>query len=326
MRTANWGTYSPVFTREGYLRQRLSGLLVAGRAPDRRCCEAAGPAPSTGFPPPSSIFQQPPLQQPLQGRECAVLGRAVLAEPQHLGRPLDCQGLPSGAAPRALVGADVKWVWALREGAGEDKEGARCAADALRPRPWRPPSPIAADRWPAPGLAEQAHGAVGLPAPGRVPRRPRGLAGASKGSRQVCARAITFGGLQAGGSQDAGFTGCVRGCFVSGRGLTRACWFVAGHRHGNHSSSLEFQLENSLSRRLGLLIGKSAEGAALFYEPSLQVQPAFMVTGLSLSRQCGFPKSAMVGGPIDPEACRLRGQLLARSGGRVGVGRWGEAT
>lgn len=50
-----------------------------------------------------------------------MLGRAGLAKRQHLGHALDCQGPPSGAAPRALVGADVKWVWVLREGAGEDE-------------------------------------------------------------------------------------------------------------------------------------------------------------------------------------------------------------
>ncbi|KAL0629253.1 Protein GVQW1 [Plecturocebus cupreus] len=91
----------------------------------------------------------PASQHPLRGKECAAFGRAVLAERQHLGRVLDRQGPPSGAAPRALVGADVKWVWASRKGPGEDEEGARCAAGELRPR--RNPSPSAADRWPARG-------------------------------------------------------------------------------------------------------------------------------------------------------------------------------
>lgn len=43
-----------------------------------------------------------------------------------------------------MIRADVKWVWALREGPGEDEEGARCAAGALRPQ--RAPPPSAADR------------------------------------------------------------------------------------------------------------------------------------------------------------------------------------
>lgn len=100
------------------------------------------------FPSPSLVsLPDSCLQHPLQGEGCAALGRAVLAERRHPGRALDRRGPPSGAAPRALICADVKWVWALREGPGEDEEGARCAAGALRPQRASPPS--AADRWPA---------------------------------------------------------------------------------------------------------------------------------------------------------------------------------
>lgn len=56
------------------------------------------------------------------------LGRAVLAKQWHLGRALDRRGLPSGAAPRALIRADVKWVWAFREG----RARTRRARDAPR--------------------------------------------------------------------------------------------------------------------------------------------------------------------------------------------------
>lgn len=100
--------------------------------------------------PPPLVFlpllpTQSSLQHPLQEEACAALGRAVLAEWLHLKRALDRRGPPSGAAPRALIRADVEWVWALGEGPGEDEEGARCAAGALRPE--RALSPGAADQW-----------------------------------------------------------------------------------------------------------------------------------------------------------------------------------
>lgn len=121
------------------------------------------------------------LQHPLRAEECASLGRVVLVERRHLKRALGRRGLPSGAAPRALIRADVKWVWALREGPDQDQEGARCAAGARRPL--RALLPSAADAWPA-RLAEPAHAAAALPAPGRLPRRPWGLAGAAAGDLQ----------------------------------------------------------------------------------------------------------------------------------------------
>lgn len=46
------------------------------------------------------------------------------------GLALDLRGLLSGAAPRALIGADVKWVWALRE----SRQRTRRARDAPRAR------------------------------------------------------------------------------------------------------------------------------------------------------------------------------------------------
>lgn len=150
---------------------------------------------------PPPVF--PPLHPPPQSRlrilckkRHVALGRAVLEQRLHLRRALDRWGPPPGAAPRALIRADVKWVWAPREGPGEDGEGARCAAGELRPE--RAPSPSAADQW-RPRLTERAHGVEELPASGRVPLRLWGQAGAAAGGLQVCPRAVTFGWLWAVG-------------------------------------------------------------------------------------------------------------------------------
>lgn len=179
------------------------GWWLAGRQSSAAVRRQVLPPPPVSLP---LLLTHSSLQHPLQAEECASLRRVVLAERRHLRRALDRRGLPSGAAPRALIRADVKWVWALREGPGEDEEGARCAAGALRPQ--RALLPGAADAWPA-RLAEPAHAAAELPAPGRLPRRPWGLDGAAAGDLQVCPRAITFGGLWAVGS--AGCTGCIGG-------------------------------------------------------------------------------------------------------------------
>lgn len=227
------------------------------------------------FPSPSLVsLPDSCLQHPLQGEGCAALGRAVLAERRHPGRALDRRGPPSGAAPRALICADVKWVWALREGPGEDEEGARCAAGALRPQRASPPS--AADRWPA-----RAHGAAALPARGRVPLRPGGLAGAAAGGLQVCPCAVTFGGLRAVGSAGCTVHGLHWGVLLClAVGLSGAGLSPAGHRRGSRSSPLEFQRENSLSRRraLGYSLGRAPRELPCCFENCVQVQAAFMVT------------------------------------------------
>lgn len=152
-----------------------------------------------------------------------------------------------------MIRADVKWVWALREGPGEDDEGARCAAGALRLHCAR--SPRAADRRPARVRgAERTHGAAAMPAPGRVPRRPWELAGATAGALQVCPRNVTFGGPWAGQVGRAqGARAAFGAAFVPGRWRSGACLPLAGHLRGSRSALLEFQRENSLSRHPALV-------------------------------------------------------------------------
>lgn len=235
------------------------GWWLAGRQSSAAVRRQVLPPPPVSLP--LLLLTHSSLQHPLQAEECASLRRVVLAERRHLRRAPGRRGLPSGAAPRALIRADVKWVWALQEGPGEDEEGARCAAGALRP--WRALSPGAADAWPA-RLAEPAHAAAELPAPGRLPRRPWGLAGTAAGDLQVCSRAITFGGLWAVGS--AGCTGCIgRGgvllCLVAGVGSG----LVPGRPSAWEPQRVAGVSQNSLScAGFRLLLGKGAEGAALF--------------------------------------------------------------
>lgn len=167
---------------------------------------------------PPPVFPPPPLPPPqsrlriLCKKRHVALGRAVLEQRLHLRRTLDRWGPPPGAAPRALIRADVKWVWAPREGPGEDGEGARCAAGELRAE--RAQLPSAADQW-RPRLAERAHGVEELPAPGRVPLRPWGQAGAAAGGLQVCPRAVTLGGCGLLDRRGAGCTGCIWGCLCA---------------------------------------------------------------------------------------------------------------
>lgn len=220
---------------------KVCGWLAARQSSAAVRRQVLPPLPVSLPPPPPPTHSG--LQHPLQAEECAR--RVVLAERRHLRRALDRRGLPSGAVPRALIRADVKWVWALREGPDEDEEGARCAAGALRPQ--RALLPGAADPWPA-RLAEPAHAAAALPALGRVPRRPWGLAGAAAGALQVCPRAVTFGRL--GGC----WVGRAQGAFVPGRwrvgsGFVSGC----GQRRGSRSALLEFHRENSLSWRPALV-------------------------------------------------------------------------
>ena len=103
----------------GWLGARAA-LLVGGRS-----------CPLRRFPSPSSASQPTPACSILC-KERNVPRSDARSWPSGgtLGRARDLRGPPSGAAPRALIGADVKWVWALRE----SRPRTRRARDAPRAR------------------------------------------------------------------------------------------------------------------------------------------------------------------------------------------------
>lgn len=152
------------------------------------------------------------LSLPLPSPACSILckkrhvllsGRAVLEQRLHLRRALDRWGPPSGAAPRALIRADVKWVWAPREGPGEDGEGARCAAGRLRPE--RAPSPRAADQR-LPRARRAGAWSGGAARPGTRAPPPLGAGRGRRGGpagRSACGNFRVAVGCWVGGAQRA---------------------------------------------------------------------------------------------------------------------------
>lgn len=93
-----------------------------------------------------------------------------------------------------------------------------------------------------------------LPAPGRVPRRPWGPAGAAAGCLQVCLNAVTFGWLWAVGSAGRRVHGLHSGVpLCQGAGVSGAGLSPAGRRLGSRNAPLEFQRVCSLSRRRALV-------------------------------------------------------------------------
>lgn len=159
---------------------------MAGWAPEWRCSEALGPAASAGFPPllhPSAACRLPPAACGILWKEKSVLCQDVLSWASGIARGTlwTAQGPLSGAAPRTWVSADVKWVWALREGPRADAEGKRCAA-----RLWRPRHTL------SPGAADQLH-KPGSPSGRMEPRRywpgdpcPSGLGNWQEPPRGAC--------------------------------------------------------------------------------------------------------------------------------------------
>lgn len=122
---------------------------------------------------------------------------------------------------------------------------------------------------------------------------PRGACRCVRARRNFRGAAGCLGAGRAQGAQAAS-----RGALCLGAGVTGAGGSPAGHPRGSRSSPPEFQRENSLSRRpaLGYSSGRAPRSSLVVLRIGLQVQPAFMVTGLSLSRQRGFPRSVVVGG------------------------------
>lgn len=208
---------------------------MAGQAPKRRRSEAAGPAPSAGF---------PPLLH------CSAACSILCKERNVPCR--DAPSWPSGSARGALQLARVRRL-ALRHvpgsalmsnGCGLFGKGparTRRARDALRARggPGTLCLPaLLTGGWT--GFAEQSHGAAAVLARGCVLRRLGGLAGAPEGGLQVCARAITFGGLRARGATGRGAHGLSPGvlCVWVWCDGSRFTW--AEHWHGSRSSPWSF--------------------------------------------------------------------------------------
>ena len=111
---------------------------------------------------------------------------------------------------------------------------------------------------------------------------PRGACRCVRARRNFRGAAGCLGAGRAQGAQAAS-----RGALCLGAGVTGAGGSPAGHPRGSRSSPPEFQGENSLSRRpaLGYSSGRAPRSSLVVLRIGLQVQPAFMVTGLSLSRQ-----------------------------------------